>query len=164
MKAFSEVRKDHPEVLLFYAGRGSLKDGLQSLARELELEDEVVFAGYVDDQDKAICYRAADIFCLPSVNRAEAFGIVNLEAMASGLPIVASRLGGIPDLVREGENGILFEPGEVDELAQVLGYMIDNPEERWKMGRAGKKMAEDYSWAKIAQKTEEVYQELLEGE
>jgi glycosyltransferase involved in cell wall biosynthesis len=164
LKAFSEVRKDHPEVLLFYAGRGSLKDGLQSLARELELEDEVVFAGYVDDQDKAICYRAADIFCLPSVNRAEAFGIVNLEAMASGLPIVASRLGGIPDLVREGENGILFEPGEVDELAQVLGYMIDNPEERWKMGRAGKKMAEDYSWAKIAQKTEEVYQELLEGE
>jgi len=164
LRAFSEVYQDHDEIMLLYAGRGPLKDSLKSLARDLELEDEVVFTGYVDDQDKAIYYQATDIFCLPSVTRAEAFGIVNLEAMASGLPIVASRLGGIPDLVQEGENGILFEPEAVDELARALLYLVDNPTERERMGRAGEIMAEDYSWAKIAQRTEKVYQELLEGE
>jgi glycosyltransferase involved in cell wall biosynthesis len=163
LKAFSKVHNDYDDVMLLYVGRGPLKGELQSLSQELGLEDDVVFAGYVDDPDKAIYYQAADIFSLPSVNRAEAFGIVNLEAMASGLPIVASRLGGILDLVQEGGNGILFKPEKVEELARALGYLVDNPEERERMGCAGKKMAEDYSWAKIARRTEEVYRELLEG-
>jgi glycosyltransferase involved in cell wall biosynthesis len=160
LRAFARVQEEHEEVMLLYVGRGPLQDELEVLARQLGVE--VRFAGYVKDQDKALYYQAADIFCLPSVNLAEAFGIVNLEAMASGLPIVASRLGGIPDIVREGENGILFEPGKVEELARALRYLVENPEERERMGQAGKRLVRDYSWEEIARRTEAVYLELLE--
>jgi glycosyltransferase involved in cell wall biosynthesis len=161
LKAFKRVCEDYDDLLLLYVGRGPLQSELEELSQELKVEVE--FAGYVTDEDKARYYQAADIFSLPSVNLAEAFGIVNLEAMASGLPIVASRLGGIPDIVREGLNGLLFEPGNVEELARALRYLVENQEERERMGRAGRKMAEAYRWEEIARRTEEVYQELLEG-
>lgn len=163
LRAFEEVHEDYEEVLLLYVGRGPLRGELQTLSRELKVGEDVMFAGYVSDQEKALYYQAADIFCLPSVNRAEAFGIVNLEAMASALPIVASHLGGIPDIVREKENGLLFEPGKVEELTRALRFLVENPDERRRMGRAGRQMVEDYSWMKIAGETEKIYQELLEG-
>ena len=150
--------------MLLYVGRGPLRGELQTLSRELKVGEDVIFAGYVSDQEKALYYQAADIFCLPSVNRAEAFGIVNLEAMASALPIVASHLGGIPDIVREKENGLLFEPGKVEELTRALRFLVENPEERESMGRAGRQMVEDYSWEEVARETEKIYQELLGGD
>jgi glycosyltransferase involved in cell wall biosynthesis len=159
LNAFKMVREDYEKVMLLYVGRGSLQGQLQ----EMSQGQEVHFAGHVSDPEKATYYQAADIFSLPSVTRAEAFGIVNLEAMASGLPIVASRLGGIPDIVREGENGLLFQPGNVEELARAIRFLLDNPDERERMGRAGRRMVEDYSWTRIARETEKIYQELLEG-
>ena len=159
LKAFKKIREDYEEVMLLYVGRGPLEEELKRRAQGMDVK----FAGYIPDQEKPYYYQAADIFSLPSVNRAEAFGIVNLEAMASGLPIVASRLGGIPDIVREGENGLLFQPGNVEELARALRFLLDNPDERVRMGRAGRQLAEDYSWREVARKTELIYQELLEG-
>ncbi len=159
LRAFSRVNEDH-DVMLLYVGRGPLEEELKRLSRELKVE--VKFAGYVTDEEKSWYYQAADIFSLPSVNLAEAFGIVNLEAMASGLPIVASRLGGIPDVVREGENGILFEPGNVNELSEALEYLISNENLRKEMGLNAQKLASNYSWRRVAQETEKIYQELVD--
>jgi len=161
LRAFSLIKEETPDLELLYVGRGPLLAELQSLSRELGVAEDVHFAGYVADQDKALYYQAADIFCLPSVNLAEAFGIVNLEAMASGLPIIASHLGGIPDLV-DGSNGLTVTPGDVDKLAEALHYLAENPDEREKMGRAGYRKVQDYSWERMARKTEEIYQELLQ--
>lgn len=159
LNAFKELVNDYDDLMLLFVGRGPLQEKLEEQSQGLEVH----FAGYVPDQMKALYYQVSDIFSLPSVNRAEAFGIVNLEAMASALPIVASRLGGIPDIVREGENGLLFEPGNQEELSRALRFLVDNPDERERMGRAGQGMVEDYSWTEIAGRTEKIYQELLEG-
>jgi glycosyltransferase involved in cell wall biosynthesis len=160
LRAFSNFKKDYPDVQLIFAGRGPMQHELINLAKKLGVDEGVSFSGYVEEELKPLYYKAADIFCLPSVSLAEAFGIVNLEAMATGLPIVASELGGIPDLVREGENGLLFIPGNVKELTNKLEYLLDNKNLRSKMGDRSKKLASNYSWIKIAEKTEAVYKSL----
>ncbi|MEG3224060.1 MAG: glycosyl transferase family 1 [Methanobacteriales archaeon Met13] len=162
LRALAEVKKEYFEVQLLYVGRGPLKSELRSLARKLGVEEDVNFSGYVSPPLKALYYQAADIFCLPSVNLAEAFGIVNLEAMASGLPIIASDLGGIPDIVVDGENGLTVPPGDVNKLGAALLYLIENQAERRKMGQAGMRKVQDYSWEKIAGKVEAIYHELVD--
>jgi glycosyltransferase involved in cell wall biosynthesis len=160
LRAFANIKKGYPDVQLIFAGRGPMHHELISLAKKLGVEQGISFTGYVEEELKPLYYKSADIFCLPSVNLTEAFGIVNLEAMACGLPIVASNLGGIPDLVKEGENGLLFDSGNVKELSNKLEYLLDNKNLRRNMGEKGEKLAADYSWIKIAEKTEAVYKSL----
>jgi Glycosyltransferase len=107
-------------------------------------------------------YKAADVFCLPSTMSTESFGIVNLEAMACGVPIVASKIGGIPDVVKDGENGLLVPPWDSEALADVIIYLLENEDIREKMGNIGREKVEGYSWARIAEETEKVYKEVLE--
>ena len=107
--------------------------------------------GFVEEEKKALYYKSADIFSLPSTNMAESFGIVNLEAMASGIPMVGSNLGGIPDIVNEGENGLLAKPCDYQSLANSLLKLLKDDDLRLKMGNNGKRMVADYSWDKIAQ-------------
>jgi glycosyltransferase involved in cell wall biosynthesis len=160
LRAFANIKKVYPDVQLIFAGRGPMKNELKNLAKKLEVDERISFTGYVEQELKPLYYKSADIFCLPSVKLTEAFGIVNLEAMACGLPIVASELGGIPDLVKDGENGLLFKPGNVKELSYKLEYLLDNKNLMKNMGKKGEKLAADYSWIKIAEKTEAVYKSL----
>jgi len=83
--------------------------------------------------------------------------------MASGIPIVASNLGGIPDIVKNRENGLLAEPGNVQNLADSLLYLFKNEELRNKMGITGNKFVKEYSWQKIARKTEILYKSVLKN-
>jgi len=161
LRAFANIKKEHQDIQLLFAGRGPMNNELLTLAEKLRVQNDVQFTGHVEEELKPIYYQAADIFCLPSLNLAEAFGIVNLEAMACGIPIVASDIGGIPDVVRKGDNGLLFEPGNIQELCKKLEYLLDNADVRKSMGENGKKMAADYSWKKIAKKTEEIYKKLI---
>ena len=101
-------------------------------------------------------YANADIFVLPSYYEAQ--GIVLLEAMASGLPCVATNIGGIPETVIDGKNGILVEPRNPMKLAQAILTLAEDEDLRLKYGRMGRKrVVEEYDWRKIASKTEKVY-------
>lgn len=160
LKAFSAVKKEIPDVELVFAGRGEMQEELVKLSKKLNIEENVKFSGFVDEDLKPVYYRAADIFCLPSTNMGESFGIVNLEAMACGIPIISSKLGGIPDIVKDMENGILVKPGDSKSLADAMIFLLENEDIRKKMGTDGRKKVEEYSWEKIAEKTEDVYKRL----
>ena len=161
LRAFGNIKKDYPNVQLIFAGRGPMQHELISLAKKLGVDEGVSFTGHVEEELKPIYYKSADIFCLPSVNLTEAFGIVNLEAMATGLPIIASELGGIPDIIHHQEEGLLVKPGDVSQLYQVLKYLLENRDIREKMGRNGQIRSQYYSWTKIAEETEKFYDELI---
>ena len=163
LKAFKIVKKEFPEVKLIFGGRGQMLVELQSMAKQFGLEDDVIFLGFVEEEDKALYYKSADIFSLPSTNMAESFGIVNLEAMASGIPVVGSNLGGIPDIVKEEENGLLAKPRDPQSLANSLLKLLKDDDLRQKMGNNGRKMAGNYTWDKIAKETENLYKDILDN-
>lgn len=162
LKAVKLLKNQINDFILVFAGRGVMQEEIKKMAVELDLSENILFTGYVKDELKPLYFKSADIFCLPSINVAEAFGIVNLESMASGVPIVSTRLGGIPDVVEDGKNGILAEPGDEKSLADALLFLIENEDIRTKMGNYGIKKVNDYSWEKIANKTELIYKELID--
>lgn len=163
LKALHLVKKEVPDVKLILAGRGPMLNELKELSKKLDLDENIEFLGFVDESLKSLYFKSSDIFCLPSTTMSEAFGIVNLEAMASGIPIVSSNFGGIPDIVKEGENGLLAEPGDVEGLADALIYLLKNEDIRKKMGDDGLKKVERYSWEKIAEDTEKIYKKLVKN-
>jgi glycosyltransferase involved in cell wall biosynthesis len=103
--------------------------------------------------------RIIDIFVLPSLN--EGMGRVLIEAMAAGKPIVASNVGGIPDLVKSGKNGLLVPAADSEALAKGIEFFIARPEEREKMGNAGRKIAAGYGSDSMVQMIDRLYDELL---
>lgn len=147
----------HPHTYFLFAGDGPLKDNLQKRASETGEEKNIVFLGWRDDI--AHILSIFDIFCLPSLN--EGMGRVLVEAMAHGIPIVASDVGGIPDLVTHGKNGFLVPPKNPWELAKYIQILIEDEEKRKKMGEAGKKMAQRFSHENMVKKIAELYEELL---
>jgi len=161
LKAFKLVKMEFPHVKLIFAGRGQMLPELTAMALEMGLEEDVIFTGFVEDDEKPLYYKSADIFCLPSTTMAESFGIVNLEAMASGIPIVSSNLGGIPDVVKHGENGLLAEPYNVEIVAENLLLLLQDEDIRSKMGENGKQKVKNYSWDKITTETEQLYRKIL---
>lgn len=134
---------------LTIAGEGRLQSQLVALARSLGVADRVGFTGRIHGDDLSECYRNADFFVLPS--HAESCSMSLLEAMASGLPIVAARTGGIPELVEDPVNGRLFDTGDVKDFAKAIAWMLESDERRQRIGAANRRFMEaTHSWAKIA--------------
>ena len=132
-------------------GGGSDEMVLRALAAELGLAKEVRFLGPLPRTEVARRYRAADLFTLPS--SAEAFGNVFAEALASGLPIVGSSIGGIPDLVEHGANGLLVQPGNIEALAGAIRYLADDPELRQQMAQRNRAKAEaSLEWSQVTRR------------
>jgi len=126
--------------------------------RQHGLEKHVIFTGSLPLEEVRKMYAAADIFVLPSL--AEGDPLVTLEAMASGLPVIATRVGGIPNQIRDGWNGFLVDPGDEQQLAERIAYLLDNPEERGRMARNSRKYAEEeFDWKKVADRVLKVYVE-----
>jgi glycosyltransferase involved in cell wall biosynthesis len=160
VRAMSRIIKEVPDALLLFVGEGIMGEELKSLSKKLGVDKHIKFAGFVGDSfKKALFYKSADIFAFPSLS--EIFGIVNLEAMACGIPIVASKVGGIPDVVKNGENGLLVPPRDSEDLADAVIYLLENKDIREQMGKNGRKKAKDYSWETIAEDTEKVYEGLI---
>ncbi len=106
-------------------------------------------------------YSHADVFACPSVY--EPFGLINLEAMSCGTAVVASAVGGIVEVVEDGVTGLLVSPAKPDELATAIRSLLDDPERRGRMGVAGRRRVEEkFSWASVAQRTEQIYAEAIE--
>jgi glycosyltransferase involved in cell wall biosynthesis len=116
------------------------------------------FTGFVPYEDLKALYKACDIFVLPSLE--EGFGIVLTEALASGKPLIGTNIGGILAQIKDGWNGFLVEPGDEKGLAERIRYLIENEEERIRMGKNSKKLAEEFDWKKITERYLEVYEEV----
>ena len=159
IRAASECIGRGERILLLLLGEGERRRDLEELARGLGIAEHVRFLGW--RPDVAGVMAAVDIFCLPSLN--EGMGKVLVEAMAMGKPIVASAIGGIPDLVRPGENGILVPAGDVQALSEAIARLCRAPEERRRMGEAGRGMAPRYGVEEMVERMERLYAALLPG-
>ena len=162
VKAMPIIAKEVPDIELVFVGSGKMRSELEDLSKKLGVEKNVRFAGFIGDVTiKTLYYKAADVFCLPSTMSTESFGIVNLEAMACNVPIVASKIGGIPGVVTDGENGLLVPPRDSEALADAIIYLLENGDVREKMGKNGREKVEDYSWEKNAEEMEKVYKRVI---
>jgi len=140
-------------------GDGPYREELIGLARNLNVDSYIRFVGTVPYSELPQKYREADIFILPSL--AEGMPLVVLEAMGTGLPIIASRVQGIDELVVEDVNGVLFDPGDVDELAISLAKLINAGETRVEMGKASREKVKPYDWKNIADTYLALYDDIL---
>jgi glycosyltransferase involved in cell wall biosynthesis len=147
------------------AGEGPLGGRLASEAARLGVADRLVLLGRVGEADLKACYQACDVFVLPSVERSESFGIVQLEAMACGRPVVNTRLdSAVPHVSLDGLTGLTVPPGDSAALAVALNTLLDHPERRAAMGAAARRrVREEFSAELMAQRTLEVYREVTSG-
>jgi glycogen synthase len=161
LRAFARLRRDdalanHQLVL---AGDGPEHEDLRALAHQLDLDDQVDFVGRCDRAATAALFAGCSLFVLPS--RHEPMGIVNLEAMAAGRPVLASAVGGVPELVVDRETGVLVRPDDHEHLAHELGVLLAAPDLRARMGRAGLERVQRFSWPSIADQYADIYTSVL---
>ena len=127
VRAFAKIAKKYPDWNVVLAGNGEVEKG-RAISKELGIANQVEFLGWVSGEQKAKAFRESMIFCLPSY--AEGFPMAVLDAWAYGLPVITTPVGGIPDVARDGKNMLLFNPGDIDALAQQMEKMIVNEELR----------------------------------
>jgi phosphatidyl-myo-inositol alpha-mannosyltransferase len=154
MRAFNYVREQMPNTRLIVVGKGDTKGYLRYL-RHHNIQD-VVFTGFVPDEELARYYKSAHVFCAPSTG-GESFGIVLVEAMATGLPLVASDIPGYASVVEHGKQGLLVEPRNEQMLAMALIRMLADSDLREKMAAEGLEKASQYSWRKVSQHVLDFY-------
>lgn len=150
LRAFAGVQAVLPETRLLVVGAFSRQDAApyQALSRELGLR-HVRFIGPVSDQDLPRYYRSCHLFCAPSIGF-ESFGLVLLEAMAAGVPVVASDIRGYRAVLTDGQAGRLVPPQDARALAEAIIQLLQDPARRQVMGRQGQSQAQEYTWPRIA--------------
>jgi glycosyltransferase involved in cell wall biosynthesis len=155
LRAFARAREEHPAARLAILGGGPLEAETRELARTLGLDDAVTLPGRTEIRD---WLERADVFVHTS--RWEGFGIVLLEAMLAGLPIVATAVSAVPEVVADGETGMLVPAGDVAGVARELSRLLADPELRQRLGEAGRERAQrDFSVERMAEQTIAVYRE-----
>lgn len=160
LRALSILKKNDLKVQAVLVGEGDLRASYQAQAAGYELEDRVVFTGQVSEQELAYYYNMADLFVLPSTNQGEAFGIVLLEAMASGVPVLASDLPGVRTVALDG--GLVFEPGNAEALAgSILNFFGDKNDQIGWQEKARTAAEEKYAWGPLIKQLEGFYQQLV---
>jgi L-malate glycosyltransferase len=155
------IRQRCPDVTLAMVGAGSQEGALRSKAESLGLAPSVEFLGRVPNSDVPAILQNLDIVVMPSICH-ESFGVAALEASACGLPVVASRVGGIPEAVVDGVTGVLVPPGDAASLADACVRLIQDPAERRRMGDAGRRQVlERFDWQRTAAGMTDLYTSLL---
>jgi phosphatidylinositol alpha-1,6-mannosyltransferase len=155
IEALPRVLREIPQTCYLIGGRGGYQRTLEARVNRLGLREQVCFAGYIPDDRLNDFYNLAEVYVMPcrelsDQGNVEGFGITFLEAGACGLPVIAGRSGGVEDAVVEGETGIVVDPWDVDAVAHAIVRLLKGPELAGKMGRAGRKRAEQLSWDRAA--------------
>jgi glycosyltransferase involved in cell wall biosynthesis len=144
-------------------GYGDLKESYEQMALKLGISDKVCFLGKKTDDEIVECYQNSDLFILPSINSHEAFGIVLLEAMACGIPVIASRLRGVRTVFDDEKEGWYVEPGNADDLREKIIKAMEDEKRMEMMGMAARRLAEEkYDWTKIKNKLKKIYEDMLD--
>jgi len=159
IKAIEMLKRE--DFKLIIVGDGDLKPVYQDMVESFNLNDQVIFTGYIPDESLVKYYNLADIFVLPSIDQSEAFGMVLLEAMSCAKPVIASDLPGVREVINKNISGCLFKPKQADQLALRLNELFNSPEECRRYGEAGRARVEaNYSWVKIVKELEEMYNKI----
>jgi len=159
LRAAAIVLAKRSDVRLFIVGDGELRDALRGLARELHIDQRVVFTGFREDARTFL--RLFDVFVMSSY--LEGLGTSILDAQVLGVPVVATRTGGIPEVVEDGVNGLLVPPRSPDELAAALLRMLDDPALRARCAAEASRRAPGYDYRTTVYKTLDVYRRLCDG-
>ena len=158
IRAFGQVKEQRPDTRLIIVGAGKF-DRFKRSVQSMRIKD-IVFCGYVSDDDLPRYHHSADIFCAPATGF-ESQGIVLLEAMASGLPVVASNIEGYAGVFTHGVEGLLVLPKESEGLAEALLSLVDDAPRRQAMAERGRQRAEEFSWQRVSQQILSYYERLL---
>lgn len=158
MEAFALVARERPDARLTLVGEGPLRPSLEARAQTSDLAGRVVFAGNCADVRPFLA--RARVFALSSTREGSPNAV--LEAMACGLPVAAPAVGGLAELVRHGESGLLTSPGNVRGLAEALGRLLDRPEEARALGLSGRnRVSQEHSLERLVRSTEAVLLDVL---
>lgn len=161
IRAFLRVRAAHPSVRLCVVGEGPERQRCQDMVPS-SLRPDVLFVGSVDEAQKARYHASADLFLAPNLG-GESFGIVLLEAMAAGLPVVASNIPGFRGVVKDARQGRLVPAGDALAVAEAVGTLLANPRLREAMTTEGRRSAARYDWGVVGAEVEEVYRRVVAG-
>lgn len=162
LEAFTSVKERFPDANLVIAGDGPARSGLENRAAELSISKSVNFIGWVNPENVPELINSATIVVVPSRWR-EAFGLVALEAALMSRPVVATRVGGLPEVVLHGQTGLLVEKEDHNALAEAISYLLDNPEGAVKMGNTARLRARKvFSWRSYVDAYETLYKKLIE--
>lgn len=160
---FVEAARYVPEARFLIAGEGSLLEPMKRLAVSMGVSDRVRFVGRVSEARLPEIYAACDVFVLPSVSRLEAFGIVALEAMATGKPVIVADIPGVREMIVDGQDGLLADPVNSMDLAEKIRRLLGDPEARRAMGlRSREKVLASFGIERVTDQIEAVYRSVLE--
>jgi glycosyltransferase involved in cell wall biosynthesis len=162
MEAFDIINKKYPNSRLILIGGGPQEEELKRLAHNLGIAEYCNFVGSVLHREVPRWLNQFDIYCAPSTM--ESFGVAVIEASACGLPVIVSRVGGLPEVVQENKTGIIIPPKDVNALVQALETLIKNKELRISMGNAGRiYVQQHYEWEFCVDKMEQLYYQAMES-
>jgi len=163
--AMKDVIKKFPNSKLVVAGGGPEKKKLKKLTKDLNLEDNVIFIGSIKNSDLPKYYSSADVFVLPSINiqgQAETLGVVLLESMSCGTPVIGTNVGGITDIIKDGYNGFLVSDKSPEDLADKIIELLSNKELVEELSANGlKTIRERFSWEVVIEEFCNIYEQTL---
>jgi glycosyltransferase involved in cell wall biosynthesis len=157
--SFIKISKIFKESRLLIAGDGKEMDNLFGLVKKLKLKN-VTFTGWLKDEELLALYESSDVLILPSIWD-EPFGLVGIEAMSGGRPVIASRVGGIPDWLDDGKTGYLVDPGMPDQIAEKVIKLFSDRNLLIQMGKNARKRAEQFSIEKHVEEIEKIYEQVI---
>ncbi|TEU22663.1 MAG: glycosyltransferase family 4 protein [Anaerolineales bacterium] len=162
IRAMSLIVAEYSRTKLLIVGSGELRIQLEALTERLGLTRNISFLGAIEHRQLPELLRNVDMFVMPSIW--EGFGVAAVEAQAMEIPVIATKVGGIPEIVRDGITGILVEPRNPEQLATAIIELIENPEKRKEMGKEGRKyVLSRYRWEDNAALMDDLYKSVLES-
>lgn len=167
IRAIKELENILPEdifskIRLVIYGKGELKNKLEDLTKELQIDDKVIFKGYISNEDVPKALNEMDIFVVPSIN--ESFGVAAVEAMACEIPVIASSVGGLKEVIVDKETGYLVPKKDYKEIAKYLKKLILDKNLRTSLGENGRKrVLENYDWNSNVEYMIKIYEEIING-
>lgn len=158
LEAFKIILSEFPDWTLSIVGDGDRREHYMKMAEDLEIGDKVSFDEKIGRERLVGFFQDCAFLVLPSINKSEAYGLVLLEALATGKPVIASNLPGVRSVFEKGKQGLLAEPGNVGDLAERMRELVVDDKLREDMGREARILAEKkYSWEKVGERLEEIY-------
>jgi len=164
LQSISKVVQKFEDVRFVISGKGFKKSeaNLRGWAEKLKIGNYVTFLGYFPDEKLPDLYAASDIFVLPALY--ENFPFAILEAQSTGLPVISTKVGGIPEFLTNNKNGLLVEPGDPEQLAQGIMILLQDSELAEEFGRRGRRLVEEkFAWPLIASKVVDLYRKILKA-
>jgi glycosyltransferase involved in cell wall biosynthesis len=161
IRAYPAIRSAVPESRLVIVGDGHMRAELESIAEQEHVRDGTTFAGFINDDELVAALRSSDVVVVPS--RFEPFGIIALEAMAAGVPLVVSRVGGLAEIVEDSVDGIEVEPSNPSAIAAATVKILSDRELAGRLATRGEEKVKSYSWEGVARRTLGVYQDAVRG-